>query len=125
MPVGIFKDFLHGVYTAFKLAKEIELEQSDPFAFFNSEFFPTRFSFGLSALSSCKYKSAVSYVLYCLLRGLLFLSLAYTQRFFISVQLNLSVCRRKISYYKNIFCVLQVLLFLPFTFRSTIHMNFV
>lgn len=46
MPVGIFKDFLHGVYTAFKLAKEIELEQSDPFAFFNSEFFPTRFSFG-------------------------------------------------------------------------------
>lgn len=29
------KIFLHGVYTAFKLAKETELEQSDPFAFFN------------------------------------------------------------------------------------------
>lgn len=65
MPVGIFKDFLHGVYTAFKLAKEIELEQSDPFAFFNSEFFPTRFSFGLSALSSCKYKSAVMFCTAC------------------------------------------------------------
>lgn len=62
VPVGIFKDFLHGVYTAFKLEQ----------------------SFGSSALSSCKYKSAVSYVLYCLLRGLLFLSSAYTQRFHFS-----------------------------------------